>query len=120
MGLLMQSSMIEKENIIMNVLLSTTTIDSSADFAEYHNGVEAAYKQINMPDFRLKEAFESFHFDPAETYFQQGFFDAVSHELDKLYEAEDKAELKRQDELNRLADDYHSNELQDLILQYNS
>jgi len=30
----------------MNVLLSTTTIDSQADFAEYHNGVEAAYEQI--------------------------------------------------------------------------
>ena len=106
--------------MLKNVLLSTTTIDSTADFAEYHNGVEAAYEQINMPDFRLKEAFESFHFDPADTYFQQGFFDAVSHELDKLYETEDKAELKRQDELNRLADDFHSNELHDLLLTYNS
>jgi len=83
----MQSSMIEKENI-MDVLLSTTTIDSSADFAEYANGVEAAYEQINAPNFRLTEAFESFHYDPADTFFQQGFFDAVSHELEKVLDVQ--------------------------------
>jgi hypothetical protein len=80
----MQSSMIRKVNKIMDILLSTTTIDSSADFAEYSNGVHAAYEQINTPDFRITEAFESFHYDPADTFFQQGFFDAISHELEKV------------------------------------
>ena len=65
------------------ILLSPTTIDSTDSFKEYAQGVEAVYELINKPDFSLKEAYESFHFDPADSFFTQGYYDAVTHELEK-------------------------------------
>jgi hypothetical protein len=65
------------------ILLSTTTIDSTDSFKEYAQGVEAVYELISKPDFSLKEAYESFRFDPADSYFTQGYYDAVTHELEK-------------------------------------
>tara|TARA_R110001606_G_scaffold9449_5_gene40777 strand:- start:16 stop:315 length:300 start_codon:yes stop_codon:yes gene_type:complete len=65
------------------ILVSTTSLDNPRDFAEYAQGVEAVYELIQKPDFSLKEAYESFHFDPADSYFTQGYYDAVTHELEK-------------------------------------
>ena len=84
-GLLMQSSMIEKENIIMDVLLSTTTIDNSEIFEEYVQGVEAFERECAKPEFDLIEAYESFRFDPADSQFQMGYYDAIMHELEENY-----------------------------------
>ena len=70
----------------MELLLSTTTINHPDAFREYKQGVKELYEQINTPSFNLREAHESFWNDPADSHFQQGYFDAVSHELEKQQE----------------------------------
>ena len=81
----MQFSAIEKENIIMDVLLSTTTIDNSEIFEEYVQGVEAFEREYNKSGFDLIEAYESFAHDPADSHFQLGYYDAVMHHIEEAY-----------------------------------
>ena len=67
------------------ILLSTTTIDSSAMFEEYVQGVEAFEREFVREEFDLMQAYESFRFDPADSQFQMGYYDAIMHELEEAY-----------------------------------
>lgn len=67
------------------ILLSTTTIDNSAMFEEYVQGVEAFEREFVKPEFDLIEAYESFRFDPADSQFQMGYYDAIMHKLEEAY-----------------------------------
>ena len=67
------------------LLLSTTTIDNSAMFEEYVQGVEAFERECAKPEFDLIKAYESFRFDASDSQFQMGYHDAIMHELEENY-----------------------------------